>query len=78
MTTRQRIDSEHFPKQGTHLNRLVEVTFNREAGWEQWTIGGKIVRDDVEGEYLTIILLDDGRVIMGTECTYHFIAGAAA
>lgn len=33
-------------------------------------IEGTVIRDDVEDPHLTIIKLDDGRIILGTECQY--------
>lgn len=33
-------------------------------------IGGTIIRDDREEPFETLIRLDDGRVIRGTECQY--------
>jgi hypothetical protein len=59
-----------YPKQGAYLNARVRVCFNYNT---QIHFSGVIIRDDVESDCLTIIKLDDGRIIMGTECQYQFI-----
>lgn len=56
-----------FPKQGMHLGLRVRVTFGYDVGR---AIGGKVVRDDSEEPWRTIIQLDDGRYVMATECQY--------
>jgi hypothetical protein len=61
------ISYEAFPKQGSFLNRRVEVCFNYNTGR---IILGKIVRDDIEEPFMTIIKLDDGRYLRATECQY--------
>lgn len=60
------VDFDKFPKQGEWLHKAVKVTFHFAAK----TIDGKIIRDDMDGDCLTIIQLDDGRVILGAECQY--------
>ena len=61
------IDRYSYPKQGRHLNSRVEVCFHYNTAE---TIGGTIVRDDVERPGETIIRLDDGRYVRATECQY--------
>lgn len=56
-----------FPKQGSYLGRRVQVCFNRD---DTDIIGGEVVRDDVEQPNRTIIKLDNGRYVLGTECQY--------
>lgn len=56
-----------FPRQGTFLGRRVTVCFH---GDTEVTTGGEVVRFDVEEPHLTIIKLDDGRHVLGTECQY--------
>ncbi len=56
-----------FPKQSEHVNRRVKVCFHYDTN--KW-IMGTIIRDDREEPFETLIKLDDGRVIRGTECQY--------
>ena len=56
---------DDFPKQGSYLGRRVRVCFNYDT---DHTIAGEIVRDDAAG--LTIIKLDTGLYVLGTECQY--------
>ncbi|OUS72968.1 hypothetical protein B1748_23455 [Paenibacillus sp. MY03] len=64
----QNIDFFRFPKQGD-LHR-VEVTFNRDL---ENKILGRMLRNDHEEPGVTIIMLDDGRVVLDTECQYSLI-----
>ena len=57
-----------FPKQGDYLGKVVEVCFNYDT---TKTLRGKIVRDDMEEPYRTIIELENGKYILGTECQYR-------
>ena len=57
-----------FPKQGNLLSKAVEVCFDY---YTARNLRGKIVRDDIEEPYLTIIELENGKYIMGTECQYR-------
>jgi len=59
---------ETFPEQGIYLHKQVEVTFNYDA---TRNIFGRIVRDDVQEPFLTIIALHDNRHVLGTECQYR-------
>ena len=56
-----------FPKQSEFVNRRVRVCFHYDTS--KW-IEGKIIRDDREEPYETLIELDDGRVIRGVECQF--------
>jgi hypothetical protein len=56
-----------FPKQGEHLGKRAEVCFNYDTSR---TLSGKIVRDDMEEPFRTIIELENGKYIMATECQY--------
>lgn len=58
---------DKFPKQGSWLKRRVRVCFNYDAGN---SIGGVIVREDVEEPGKTIIALDDGRYVLTSECMF--------
>lgn len=61
------IDKDKFPKQGDYLGRRMEVIFHMNTSDP---LRGTMVRDDVEEPNLTIIRLDDGRHVLGTECQY--------
>jgi hypothetical protein len=56
-----------FPKQGLHYAKRVQVAFHYDTSK---TVGGNVVRDDAEEPWVTIILLDDGRYVLATECQY--------
>lgn len=58
---------DRMPKQGRYLGQRATVCFNYEAR----EVMGTIVRDDVEDPWRTIISLDDGRVVLATECQYQ-------
>lgn len=64
------IDYDNFPEQGSHFNKRVEVCFNYDTSR---TIKGRMVRDDKGAPYRSIILLDDGRVVLTTECQYSIL-----
>ncbi|OCB46683.1 hypothetical protein A5721_10855 [Mycobacterium vulneris] len=61
------VSQDRFPRQGSYLGRRVKVYFHYDTNA---TVGGEIVRDDVEEPYRTIIRLDDGRHVLSTECQY--------
>lgn len=60
------ISHAKFPKQGDYYGHRCRVLFN----YSEPEILGRIVRDDVEDPFLTIIHLDDGRHVLTTECQY--------
>lgn len=60
------IKADRFPKQGSWLGKRTRVMFHY-GGPE---IMGTVVRDDNEEPYRTIISLDDGRVVLATECQH--------
>ena len=62
-----KVGFDHFPKQGFMMGKEVMVCFNYDTGK---TIKGRIVRDDCEDPYLTIISLEDKRYILSTECQF--------
>lgn len=64
-----------FPRQGKYLGARVDVVFSHDAALTQ-TLSGRIIRDDVEAPYETLIRLDDGRFIRGAECQYAPAHGA--
>lgn len=61
------IDHEKFPKQGEWYKREVSVCFNYDLSHK---VDGVIIREDIEAPFLTIIILDDYRVVLATECQY--------
>ena len=70
------IGFDEMPKQGSHLGKRTKVCFNYKS---DDYIYGTVIRDDVaariafNGDELpghTIILLDDGRALLTTECQY--------
>lgn len=66
---------DSFPKQGSHLGKRVEVCFNYDTARR---IGGNVIRDDVEEPGLTLIHLDDGRIVRSVECQYSLARSTAA
>ncbi len=61
-----------LPKQGRYVGYRTKVCFNYDTSR---TLRGTILRDDVTEPGHTVILLDDGRVVMGTECQYSPLIG---
>lgn len=60
------IGVDRFPQQGQWANKIVCVRFHD----EERTLRGKVVRDDIRDPYVMIILLEDGRHVLATECVY--------
>lgn len=56
-----------FPKQGPWFGRRTRVCFNYDTSI---IVMGTIVRDDAEAPWVTLISLDDGRVVLATECQH--------
>jgi hypothetical protein len=67
MGTVEGIDFEAFPAQSGNLGAAVTVTFRYDA---TRGLGGRIVRDDRDPPFVTIIALDDGRHVLAGECQY--------
>jgi hypothetical protein len=61
------ITHEKFPEQGSQLGARVKVCFHHDP---THTVRGYVVRDDRDAPGHTIIRLDDGRHVLGTECQY--------
>lgn len=61
------ISSDKFPKQGAYLNSRAKVCFNYDTNE---TFLGVVIRDDAEEPGIAIIKLDDGRVVLTTECQW--------
>jgi hypothetical protein len=64
------ISIHQYPEQGINLFRRVDVCFNYDTSNK---IGGRIIRDDIEDPFETLIELDDGRYIKGTECQFSIL-----
>ena len=62
------ISATAFPRQGPHLKKRCEVVFHFDTTVKLY---GTCIRDDYEDPWLTIIHLDDGRVVLATECQYR-------
>jgi|SRR3989344_2397127 len=55
-----------LPEQGNYLGKCAEVCFH----YNERTIRGIIVRDDMAEPFKELIELEDGRIISSTECQY--------
>lgn len=70
------ISYDHFPKQTDssyeypHLGKNVEVCYHYDTSKKH---KGVIVRDDREEPFVTIIALETGRYILGTECQFSLV-----
>lgn len=67
MGSHSNISVTRFPRSGDYLGKQVNVCFHYDTSK---TVVGTIVRDDVSPPFVTIIRLDDGRYVLGTECMY--------
>lgn len=65
------IDADKFPRQGSHLGCEVKVCFNYDSSR---IIRGRIIRDDMEEPFRTVIMLEDERVVLSIECQYSLPA----
>lgn len=68
------VSHDQWPKQGPHLGKIAEVTFDYDF---DRTVLGTILRDDAEPPYCTIIYLADGRYVLAGECQYHVVETSA-
>lgn len=71
MGVHENITDTKYPKQGDRLGRIVVVCFHYDTSK---TVTGKIVRDDCEPPYETIMLLEDGRYVLSRECQWRTLA----
>lgn len=67
MGVHSKIGVDRFPKQSTDVGTLARVTFHYDTSRD---LRGTIIRSDAEDPWRTIIRLDDGRVVLSTECQY--------
>jgi hypothetical protein len=68
MGNHESISHDTFPKPGRNLGKEVRVCFHYDLNN---IVTGAIVRDDGEDPYITIIGLDNGRYVLGTECQFN-------
>lgn len=61
------IAHDRFPSQGPWVGRRIYVMFNFDTANP---LAGIVVRDDYQDPHRTIIRLDDGRYVLGSECQY--------
>lgn len=61
---------DRWPAQSADLFTRVRVAFKSDPSQE---FDGRVIRDDMEPPYRTIIQLDDGRVLLGSECVVTFV-----
>lgn len=71
----ENVGFDSWPKQGTWLDKRVRVCFDYDTSR---TVLGTIVRDDTQSPGRGIIRLDDGRVVMMTECQYSPLSDGEA
>ena len=64
------INFGNFPQQGPNLGRRAKVYFHYTTSQE---ILGTIVRDDIQDPGRSIIHLDDGRLVLTTECQFELL-----
>jgi hypothetical protein len=62
------ITAEKYPRQGAYLNSRVRVCFQYDTT-EMFL--GVVIRDDAESPGHMIIKLDNGRVLLATECQWQ-------
>ncbi len=64
------ITADRFPRQGTFLGKTVEVCFDYDTSA---TVRGKVIREDAEAPGCMIIQLENGWVVLSTECQYSLL-----
>lgn len=65
MTALNRITATGFPPQGLHAGRRVQVALGNTV------LRGKMRRQDAAYPNVEIIELDDGRMVLGSECKWR-------
>jgi hypothetical protein len=63
------VGAKTFPRQGPHQHKRVRVKF----GDADETFDGMVVRHDAGPSGVVVVLLTDGRAILGSECAYTVI-----
>lgn len=64
------ISFDKFPAQSKIVGSRVRVVYHYNTAKTDY---GTIVRDDAETPFETIIKLDNGKYVLGTECQYSFM-----
>lgn len=64
------INFDSFPNQGDWLGRRVKVIYEYDGSKAHY---GEIIRDDSVEPYRTIIELDNGRILLATECQFSLV-----
>ena len=67
MGVQKSVGINHFPQQGSWLGHKVKVCFRYDTSN---LINGTIIRQDIVEPGLTLIELEDGRIILDSECQY--------
>lgn len=62
------VSGDRYPEQGAMLKKRVNVCFNYKP---DETFPAVCIRDDMEEPFRTIFMLEDGRVVLATECQYQ-------
>lgn len=68
MGVKANITATDFPKQGALAGKRVSVCFRHDT---LRAVEGVVLRDDAEEPFRRIIHLDDGRVVLDTECQFR-------
>ena len=61
------ISANTFPKQSASLGKSCKVMFH----YTKPELTATIIREDMELPYVTILQLEDGRVVLSTECQWQ-------
>lgn len=64
------ISHDRFPRQGYWLGKTVRVVFHYDTSV---SIMGKVIREDIEEPGKMIIQLENGWVVLSTECQFQLI-----
>lgn len=67
MGVHNNVGFDRFPKQGSWLGKRCRVCFN----YEDRYVMGTIIRDDHDQPFITAIMLDNGKLVLATECQYQ-------
>jgi len=67
MGVKANITATEFPKQGALAGKRVAVCFHHDTSR---VVEGLVLRDDAGEPHRRIIHLDDGRVVLDTECQF--------
>ncbi|RDU94566.1 hypothetical protein [Trinickia dinghuensis] len=68
MRVKANISATEFPQQGARAGKRVLVCFHHDTSR---AIEGVVLRDDAEEPFRRVIHLDDGRVVLDTECQFQ-------